>query len=210
MEITRPLFVGRSLIINILGASLFWYLAKVFIVPKWVATSFDRLIWPFLWNGKTETVKQSVLYNPLPKGGLRMIHFRTKCKSLLVSNLSPFLESSRKCKWHYFAQYYLGRRLASLNTRWASFASNLIPNALLLPVFYKDSLDALIEILTSGSFQSSAKKCYEFFIRKVTEPPTRTYDDWRDLVGPNFNWPNLWKLVRNKTAENKNNDFCGK
>ena len=107
MEITRPLFVGRSLIINILGASLFWYLAKVFIVPKWVATSFDRLIWPFLWNGKTETVKQSVLYNPLPKGGLRMIHFRTKCKSLLVSNLSPFVESSRKCKWHYFAQYYL-------------------------------------------------------------------------------------------------------
>ena len=87
-------FVGRSLIINILGASLFWYLAKVFIVPKWVATSFDRLVWPFLWNGKTETVKRSVLYNPLSKGGLRMINVSTKCKSLLVLNLSSFLESS--------------------------------------------------------------------------------------------------------------------
>ena len=174
-------FVGRSLIINILGASLFWYLAKVFIVPKWVATSFDRLVWPFLWNGKTETVKRSVLYNPLSKGGLRMINFSTKCKSLLVSNLSSFLESSRKCKWHYFAQYYLGRRLASINTRWASFASNLKPNAFLLPAFYKDSLEALKLILTSGSFQSSARKCYEFFIRKVTEPPTCTYNDWQDL-----------------------------
>ena len=46
-----------------------------------------------------------------------------------------------------------------------------------------------------------------FFIKKVTEPPTCTYNDWRDLVGPNFNWPNLWKLVRHKTAENKNNDL---
>ena len=84
-------FVGRSLIIKVLGASLFWYLAKVFIVPPWVKAAFDRLVWTFLWKGKTETVKRRVLLNPLKYGGLSIISFEAKCKSLLVSNLFNFL-----------------------------------------------------------------------------------------------------------------------
>ena len=43
-------FVGRSLIIKVLRASLFWFLAKVFIVPPWVKTVFNRLVWTFLWK----------------------------------------------------------------------------------------------------------------------------------------------------------------
>ena len=144
-------FVGRSLIINVLGASLFWYLAKVFVLPTWVKTAFDRLVWAFLWRGKTETVKRKILHNPISKGGLGIVNLEAKCKALLVSNLLPFLNASRSPKWHFFARYYLGRKLATLDTRWHSLSGNIAPNSFFMTEFYRVSFDALKESLSSGS-----------------------------------------------------------
>ena len=44
--------VGRSLIVNTLGASKFWFLAKILPMPPWVATSFKRLVYQFIWGTK--------------------------------------------------------------------------------------------------------------------------------------------------------------
>ena len=116
-------FVGRSLIINVLGASLFWYLAKIFIVPNWVIAAFDRLVWPFLWKGRTETIKRNILINNLQNGGLKVVNFSAKCKALLVSNLTSFLDFSRNSKWHWVCQILSGPPSLVSERKVAAFVS---------------------------------------------------------------------------------------
>ena len=45
-------FVGKVLVINILRASKFWFLAKVLPTPEWVVSRFKKLVFPFLWGLK--------------------------------------------------------------------------------------------------------------------------------------------------------------
>ena len=54
-------FVGRSLILNILGASRFWHVAKILAPPTWVIDSYKSITWPFIWRGKMECVSRKRL-----------------------------------------------------------------------------------------------------------------------------------------------------
>ena len=198
-------YVGRALVINILAASIFFYLAKVFLVPNWVRTSFDRLVWPFLWRGRTQTVKRNILINKY--GGLKLVYCATKSKALLVLNLTSFLSTPFSCKWHFFARYHIGRRLASLDLRWRNFSLNNAPNAFQMSEVYSASFTALKDYFSANSGPISTTKAYETFVAQTAEPPTRIHSRWLSLVGRNFNWSNLWKLIRHPTGENPKNDL---
>ena len=73
---TRSLsLVGKALIINILGASKFWFLSKVLPTPEWVISCFKTLVFSFLWYSKIETVSRQTLSVPVRDGGLGIIYF---------------------------------------------------------------------------------------------------------------------------------------
>ena len=73
---TRSLsLVGKALIINILGASKFWFLSKVLPTPEWVISCFKTLVFSFLWYSKIETVSRQTLPVPVRDGGLGIIYF---------------------------------------------------------------------------------------------------------------------------------------
>ena len=59
-------FLGRSMILNVLGVSRFWHVAKVLLPPRWVSLEYKRAVWPFIWKSNTETVsrKHCVLSRP--------------------------------------------------------------------------------------------------------------------------------------------------
>ena len=76
--------VGKSLIVNVLGASKFWFQAKILPVPKWVASRFRKLVYHFLWNSKIEMVSRETLSGPVKEGGLGIIDFISKSNSLKV------------------------------------------------------------------------------------------------------------------------------
>ena len=40
--------LGKSLIVNILGLSKLLYLAKVLLMPSWVLSRVNHLVWPFI------------------------------------------------------------------------------------------------------------------------------------------------------------------
>ena len=44
------------MILNVLGASRFWHVAKVLLPPRWVSIEYKRAVWPFIWKSKSETV----------------------------------------------------------------------------------------------------------------------------------------------------------
>ena len=41
-------FIGRSLIVNVIGASRLWHVAKVIAPPSWVHDKFKSIVWPFI------------------------------------------------------------------------------------------------------------------------------------------------------------------
>ena len=75
-------FLGRAMIINVLGASRFWHTAKVIIPPQWVIDSYNKIAWSFIWKGKMENVSRQRCCAPLRDGGLNVVDFRAKCAAL--------------------------------------------------------------------------------------------------------------------------------
>ena len=51
-------------------------------MPDWVATSVNKAIYDFLWNGKTELVKRSTCQLPFHHGGLAVINPKEKARAL--------------------------------------------------------------------------------------------------------------------------------
>ena len=45
-------FVGRALIVNVLGVSRFYHVAKIISPPNWVCERLNRLVWSL--SGKAE------------------------------------------------------------------------------------------------------------------------------------------------------------
>ena len=119
-------FLGRALIVNVLGASRFYHVAKIISPPNWVCKRFDRLVWPFIWKGKMENVSRKRCCARFELGGLNVIDFRIKCLSLRLSCFSDLRDRFGESKWHYLARYFMGTRLTRLDKRFA-FRSNLFP-----------------------------------------------------------------------------------
>ena len=42
--------IGKTLIINVLGASEIWFLAKVLPIPKWVVICFKKIDFSLSWG----------------------------------------------------------------------------------------------------------------------------------------------------------------
>ena len=119
-------FIGRSLIVTVLGASRLWHVAKALAPPSWVNDKFKLIVWPFIWNGKMENVSRDCCCTPVKAVGLNVINFHTKCACLRLSDFLNLRDEFGCCKWHYLAHYFLGNRLAVLDNRF-SFSSNLLP-----------------------------------------------------------------------------------
>ena len=79
--------IGKSLVINILGLSKFFYLAKVLIPPKWVISRINQLVWPFLRGSKIKTVSRNTCYLPDISGALNVINMELKSVALRLSSV---------------------------------------------------------------------------------------------------------------------------
>ena len=103
--------VGKVLVFNILGASKFWLLAKVLPTSEWVVSQFKKLVFPFLWGSKIETVSRKSLSVRVNKGGLGLIDFMCKSKALKVSALVN-TSGNPDTKDFLLMKYFIGSQLA--------------------------------------------------------------------------------------------------
>ena len=74
--------LGKALIINVLGFSKLLYLAKVLLVPSWVFTRINSIVWPFLWGCKMETVARNTCYLKVKNGGINLVNLSLNVKRL--------------------------------------------------------------------------------------------------------------------------------
>lgn len=202
-------FVGRAMIVNVLGASRLWHVAKVIAPPSWVCDSFKSTIWPFIWKGKMENVSRERCCAPLKSGGLNIVDFETKCASLRLSNFLSLRDSFGSSKWHYLARYFLGNKLAALDSRFC-FLSNLCPTASVPTRYYSKCL-ASFRMLHArcGALPDdlSCKNLYNLLLVTPCGAP-KCAGFWGSVVGRPINrWAWVWRKSRFKLVENRKNDL---
>ena len=70
MEVAVSILIGKVLILNFLGLSKLLYVSRVLDPPRWVYDKLNRLIWPFLWGARLETVARKTTVYPTSERGL--------------------------------------------------------------------------------------------------------------------------------------------
>ena len=93
-------FTGRSLIVNVLGASRLCHVAKVVAPRSWVNNKLKSIVWPFIWNGKMENVSRDPSCAPFKAGGLNVINFNVNCACFRLSCFLSLRDEFGCCKWH--------------------------------------------------------------------------------------------------------------
>ena len=202
-------FVGRALILNVLGASRFWHVAKILSPPSWVIDSYNSITWPFIWKGKMECISRDRCCSPVSNGGLNIVHFSTKCVSLRLSCFASLRDDFGSEKWHFLARYFLGNRLVKFDKRF-SFMSNNIPSSSLPSRFYKKCLDKLAFLFSKLGSLPDDFSCKNFYMLLLALPSAipRCAGFWGSVVGRPINrWASVWRKSRLKLNENKKNDL---
>ena len=98
-------FLGKVVILNVLGLSKLLYLSRVLIPPRCVLDKYNSLIWPFSWGAKLEPVARRSIVCSLDQGGLGLIDFWSKGEALCLSSfVKSFSDPSFKC--FHLVQYF--------------------------------------------------------------------------------------------------------
>ena len=75
--------IGKVQVVNTLIASLFVYKMMILpMIPINLVKNIDNVIREFLWNGRKSKISYRILQNPKSEGGLNLVNFRNKEKSL--------------------------------------------------------------------------------------------------------------------------------
>lgn len=202
-------FIGRAMIINVLGASRFWHVAKILPPPKHVIDSYNSIVWPFIWKGKIEPISRERCCAPVNKGGLNIVNFSIKCSSLRLSNFASLRDNFGAEKWHYLARYFLGNRLAKFDARFR-FSSNAVPSCSTPSRFYQLILDKFFYLFSTYGCLPDILTCKNIYLLLSVLPSCapKCAGFWGSVVGRSINrWTSVWRKSRLKLNENKKNDL---
>ena len=77
----------RAIIINSLVLSKAWYTSHTYPLSYDHAKCIERIIFPYIWNSKSNPLKRDVMYNNKEDGGIKLINVFFKAKSIYVKSL---------------------------------------------------------------------------------------------------------------------------
>ena len=207
---TRSLsMIGNTLIINVLGASKFGFIAKVLIIPECVLIRFKKLIFHFLWGSKIETVSRATLSTPLFQVGLGLIDIVAKSKALKLSTMVSTISTPHLSAFDLL-KYFVGSQLARFRSDWAHLKENSTPSAFSLSPYlcclniFKQMITRVSDI---DSFQFTSKLCYQALLKDTATKPTVPIM-WSVGGEPGFDSDNLWPLLGESLCENIKTDIA--
>ena len=101
------------------------FIGSCTIIPKEYIQTFKNILYKFLWKGKKDPVKRSVLSNDYLEGGLKMTNIDTYIKALQIKWILRLLENSNE-NWKIIPQKYfekIGENFLIFNMNLDSFKS---------------------------------------------------------------------------------------
>ena len=93
---------GKVTVINTLAISPLLYLASVIHVPAQVIQEVKKNVVDFIWDSKPKKIAYDVMIQGIENGGLKLVDFESKVKSLKLGFIKRLLQN-KTGKWRYTA-----------------------------------------------------------------------------------------------------------
>lgn len=193
------LFVGKALIVNVLGLSKLLYLGRLLPMPTWVLARVNQLVWGFVWGSRMETVSRNTCSLNVKVGGLGICNLKLKCQALLLSLVISTISKPDDSSF-FLCKYFIGCHLSSMRAEWAELRDISSPSSAFPTPFYDSCLCLLSEL--SCVCDLTSKKIYAHLLSTVASPPVLPFQ-WSYFISSNF------FLVQDTFSENYKNDLCG-
>lgn len=135
--------IGKICILKSLAISKLIYVSSVLFTPQNVIKQVNSIIFNFLWNGK-DKVKRKVIISDYEHGGLKMVDFESRVKSLNIIWIKRLLDKENKHVWKVIPKLYFenfGGIEVFLRCNYSLEKLNLN-----LPLFYRNILQVWKEI----------------------------------------------------------------
>ena len=96
---------GKVTVVNSLAISPLLYLANVIHVPCRVIQEVKHIVTDFIWNGKPPKIAYNVMIQNIENGGIKLIDFESKVKSLKIGFIKRLLQN-KDGKWRATALHF--------------------------------------------------------------------------------------------------------
>lgn len=147
---------------------------------------------------------------PIKEGGLGIIDFSSKSKTLKVSLVLDIATRSAT-KDFFLLKYFIGSQLARLRPEWSYLRDSSGPSALTPTGFYEHSLKSITDLESripdKSNFKYNSKICYLKFLQVTVTAPLLPYRR-RAFIGPGLTPQTHWPHVRDSLTENYKNDLA--
>ncbi len=177
-------------------------------------TRVNRIIFNFLWSGKTELVKRGIIFQPRLQGGLGLCNIVLKTQALLLRPIAKIIDDSCETKWVHFGRYWAGRCLSKYSSSWSFLRSNKLPHSISRPPIY-DSILSLFDkfyksIMSPDRDLFSVRRLYDILLRNTVVAP-RAQNIWLALSASQLiNWSTVWSTAMSGLSTGHENDIAWK
>ena len=106
-ELRRLSLIGKITVLKSLIVSKLVYILTTLPTCQKSIKEINEIFYNFLWSGRGDKIKQSVMINNYPKGGLKMIDIESFNKSLKTTRIKKYLDQGNQAKWKAFLELEL-------------------------------------------------------------------------------------------------------
>ena len=191
----RLTLLGKVTVIKSLAASQLVYIMSSLPSSQSYLKEIHQLLYNFLWDGRGDKIKRSVMLNEYKDGGLKMLDIRSFNYALKSKWVKKYLDDNNQAKWKLFFDFFIkqhdGKLLLTGNLKQADIAGLNIQDS-----FTKE----LIEIWSNLTYDENPTHFgnvpiwYNSLIRIANRPIF--YSDWaragvnqaKDLLDQKFDF----------------------
>ena len=104
-QLRRLTLLGKVTVIKSLAASQLVYIMSSLPSSQSYLKEIHQLLYNFLWDGKGDKVKRSVMLNEYKDGGLKMLDIRSSNYALKSKWVKKYLDDNNQAKWKLFLTF---------------------------------------------------------------------------------------------------------
>ena len=125
-QLRRLTLIGKITVIKSLAASQLVYVLSPLPSSQPYLKEIHQILYNFLWDGKGDKIKRSVMLNEYKDGGLKMLDIQSFNGALKTKWVQKYLDDSNHAKWKLFFDYFIkkhdGKSLLTGNLNQADVA----------------------------------------------------------------------------------------
>ncbi|KAL9962757.1 hypothetical protein ACROYT_G031895 [Oculina patagonica] len=106
-QVRRLTLLGKITVIKILAASQLVYIMSPLPSSQLYLKEIHQILYNFLWDGRGDKIKRSVMLNEYKDGGLKMLDIQSFNCALKAKWVQKYLDDSNQAKWKLFFDYFI-------------------------------------------------------------------------------------------------------